>query len=71
MNKKRGRPTAKSKKDTTLDLRLSADEKMAFMEAAAIGGLSLSVWVRQNLRRAAARELEDAGRVAAFLVLRK
>lgn len=67
---KRGRPSVKAKRDTTLDLRLSVEEKAAFAEASAIAGLPLSTWVRQHLRRAAARELEEAGRIAAFLIPR-
>lgn len=70
MKSKRGRPPTKAKRDTTLDLRLSAEEKAAFSEASAIAGLPLSTWVRQHLRRAAARELEETGRVAAFLIPR-
>jgi hypothetical protein len=41
--------------------------KIAFRDAARIAGIPMSAWVRERLRRAATRELEDAGREVAFL----
>jgi hypothetical protein len=43
-------------------MRVDEREKAAFEEAAAIAGVSFSTWARMNLRRAAIREFEDAGR---------
>ena len=47
-------------------LRLSPDEKEAFQSAAYAAGLSLSSWIRERLRRAAAAELERAGQPIPF-----
>jgi uncharacterized protein (DUF1778 family) len=67
--KKRGRPkTGRSDlKAGYLDLRVSSDEKTAFKNAAAIAGIPLSMWVRERLRRAARRELEEAGQQVPFV----
>jgi hypothetical protein len=54
-------------KSDTLKLRLTAEEKEAFQEAAKLSGIALSAWIRERLRRTATRELEDAGREIAFL----
>jgi uncharacterized protein (DUF1778 family) len=54
-------------KSDTLKLRLSTAEKMAFQDAAELSGIALSAWIRERLRRAATRELEDAGQRIAFL----
>jgi predicted HicB family RNase H-like nuclease len=67
MNRKPGRPPAKVKRDSDLELRVSADEKEAFELAAAMAGISLSSWVRERLRLAAIRELESAGRRVPFV----
>jgi hypothetical protein len=70
--KKPGRP--KKDKDLKLGLllqvRLSADEKASFVEAAAISGQNVSVWARDQLRRAARLTLEEVGRPVAFLASR-
>jgi uncharacterized protein (DUF1778 family) len=50
-----------------VELRLEPREKEAFLLAAEGSGLSLSSWIRERLRRAARRELEEAGRKVAFL----
>ena len=66
---KRGRP--KSPKGTTkqdyMELRLDTAEKQAFWDAANLAGMALSVWVRERLRKAARKELEDAEKPVAFL----
>lgn len=67
MNRKPGRPPAKVRRDSGLELRVSADEKEAFELAAAMAGISLSSWVRERLRLAAIRELESAGRRVPFV----
>lgn len=54
-------------KTDTLKLRLSPAEKQAFQDAADLSGIAVSAWIRERLRRAATRELEDAGREIAFL----
>jgi len=42
-------------------------EKQAFLLAASIAGIPLSIWIRERLRRTATRELEEAGRQIPFL----
>jgi uncharacterized protein (DUF1778 family) len=54
-------------KEEYLELRLDAAEKQAFWDAAKLSGMALSVWVRERLRRAARKELEDADRPVAFI----
>jgi uncharacterized protein (DUF1778 family) len=64
-----GRPTKGSgpAKNQTVLLRVDSDEKKAFGDAADVAGLSVSSWMRERLRRAAVRELEDVARPIAFL----
>jgi predicted HicB family RNase H-like nuclease len=64
---KPGRPKSESgtKCDAML-VRLDPNEKQAFKEAAGIAGIPLSTWVRERLRRIAARELEEASHPVAF-----
>ena len=50
-----------------LGLRVEPEEKEAFEQAAAIAGVPVSAWIRERLRRAARRELEDANRAIPFL----
>lgn len=42
-------------------------EKQGFIEAAELAGIPLSSWVRERLRLAAIRELENAGRKIPFV----
>jgi predicted HicB family RNase H-like nuclease len=66
---RRGRPrksSAQTKSESIL-LRLEPREKLAFASAADAAGVPLSVWIRERLRRAARRELEEAGLKIAFL----
>jgi hypothetical protein len=67
--KRRGRPRKSSEetKSESLLLRLAAREKRAFGDAARIAGIPLTVWIRERLRRAAVRELEEAAHPIAFL----
>lgn len=67
---KPGRPkkAAEQTKGEYIELRVGADEKQAFIDAANLSGMALSVWVREKLRRAARKELEDAERPVAFLL---
>lgn len=53
------RPNGKSRQ---LRVRLEPVEDQAFTTAARLSGLSLSAWVRMNLREAAERRLTNAGR---------
>ena len=48
-------------------IRVRYSEKSAFTMAADIAGISVSAWVRERLRLAAARELESAGKKIPFL----
>lgn len=48
-------------------LRLSADEKLGFAQAAALAGMTTSAWIRARLRNAAIRDLETAGHRAPFV----
>lgn len=54
-------------KSEEIKVRLTADEKRAFEEAAEISGISVSAWMRERLRRAAVRELEEASRPIPFI----
>lgn len=54
-------------KKSTIQIRLSDPEKAGFEQAADLAGVPLSMWVRERLRLAAIRELEDAGRRAPFI----
>jgi hypothetical protein len=54
-------------KEEYLELRLYAAEKQAFKDAADLRGMALSVWVRERLRLAARKELEEANRPVAFM----
>lgn len=69
MEKRRGRPPVAPGKTKAeyLEVRLENAEKQAFKDAADLAGLALSAWVRERLRTAARRELEDAGKPIAFL----
>jgi hypothetical protein len=67
--KGRGRPrkgSAQTKSEGVL-LRMEPREKKGFADAANVAGVPLSVWMRERLRRVAARELHEATRPVAFL----
>ncbi len=66
----RGRPKKTSTLDDYLDIRVTADEKVAFRDAADLSGIPVSTWVRERLRWAATRELENAAKPIAFLTPR-
>lgn len=53
-------------KTERIELRVQAAEKRAFDEAAELAGISFSAWARMNLRRAALRDFQDAGRRVDF-----
>ena len=48
-------------------IRLSETEKEGFETAADQAGMSLSAWMRERLRRAAIRELEEASKPIPFI----
>lgn len=54
-------------KSKWIKIRIAADEKESFQDAADLAGVSLSAWMRERLRSAARRELEDARKPVAFL----
>jgi uncharacterized protein (DUF1778 family) len=54
-------------KTEDIELRVNPAEKQAFKEAAGLAGISLSSWVRERLRLAAIRELENAGLSVPFV----
>jgi uncharacterized protein (DUF1778 family) len=57
----------KNMKDKPIQIRVSISEKKAFQDAAKITGVSLSGWIRSNLRKAAIKDLEEVGQLAEFL----
>jgi predicted HicB family RNase H-like nuclease len=67
--KKMGRPKKKSDavKSSWLEVRCEESEREAFRAAAEAQGLAMSAWIRQCLRRAARKELEDLDMAVAFL----
>ncbi len=66
--KRRGRPPKSSDQlqTETLDVRITDAEKQAFKSAAELVGMPVSMWVRQRLKRNAAKELQDAGQEIPF-----
>jgi uncharacterized protein (DUF1778 family) len=50
-----------------IEIRCGEAEKEAFRAAAEASGLALSAWIRERLRRAARKELEDLAMPVAFL----
>lgn len=67
--RKRGRPPkdVSELRNEDLLVKLLADEKEAFKDAASLAGVSLSTWVRERLRQVAIRELQSASQPIAFL----
>lgn len=56
------------KKSESVLMRLDPEEKEAFKQAAELAGITLSAWIRERLRRAAIKELEEAAIPIAFLL---
>jgi hypothetical protein len=50
-----------------MELRVGPKEKEAFKQAADLAGIPLSAWIRERLRRAARKELEEADKPIPFL----
>jgi hypothetical protein len=49
-------------KTKKMEVRLEAEEMIAFQAAASLANLPLSAWVRARLRAASLRELKAVGR---------
>jgi hypothetical protein len=58
---------SREKKTVPFNLRVAPAEKAAFVRAAEIAGVPISAWVRERLRVAAMRELDNVGEQAPFL----
>lgn len=58
---------SESPKTERLLVRLDGPEKDAFESAANLAGIPVSAWVRERLRWAATKELQNAGREVPFL----
>lgn len=54
-------------KTVPLNIRVSEAEKKTFARAAEVAGVALSSWMRERLRVAALRELDNIGESVAFL----
>jgi len=61
------RKSAATRTASAFLLRFTTSEKAAFVSAADLCGLSLAAWVRERLRKVAAKELSDAGLPVPFL----
>ena len=57
---KTGRPPQEKTRGEYLEVRLDADEKQAFKDAAELAGVGVSTWVRERLLTIARKELEAA-----------
>lgn len=54
-------------KTQVVQVRLTEQEKEALKQVAQLAGIPLSSWVRERLRKACIKELEEAGRPIPFL----
>ena len=54
-------------KISVVQVRITASEKEGFKRSAEIAGIGLSAWIRQRLRSAAIRDLQEVGEKAPFL----
>jgi hypothetical protein len=54
-------------KTESILIRVSPEEKEAFQRVSEISGVALSAWIRERLRRYAARELQEAHEEIPFL----
>lgn len=54
-------------KKKIVQIRISETEKKGFEQATKLAGLTMSGWIRERLRIAAIRELNDAGIRAPFI----
>jgi predicted HicB family RNase H-like nuclease len=65
--KRPGRPKSTKPKTELFNLRLTDEEKQAFSMCATLSGIPMAAWVRERLRKAAIRDLEEAGQKIPFL----
>jgi uncharacterized protein (DUF1778 family) len=67
--KKTGRPKKRpdAVKTEYIEIRCEEAEKKSFRDAADAAGMPMSGWIRDRLRRAARKELEDMEMPVAFL----
>ena len=67
--KKTGRPKKRldAVKTEYIELRVEEGEKQSFRDASDAAGMAMSAWIRDRLRRAARKELEDLKLPVAFL----
>lgn len=63
----RGRPKKAETRNERMAIVLASSEKKAFQDAAELAGISVSTWVRERLRRAAVKKLEEAAFPIVFL----
>jgi hypothetical protein len=54
------------RRETSVQIRLMADEKADFEQAAQLSGLSLSAWIRRLMRNGAREELAKVARKPSF-----
>ena len=54
-------------KKKTVQIRISDLEKEGFEKAAELAGITLSAWIRERLRLATIKELNDAGIKSPFI----
>jgi predicted HicB family RNase H-like nuclease len=66
---RRGRPRKSSerRKSESVLIRMESSEKAGFALAAEVAGVPLAVWIRERLRKAAVRELEEIGKEIPFI----
>jgi len=69
MAKKTGRPkkAPDAVKTEYIEIRCETGEKQSFRDAADAAGMPMSGWIRDRLRRAARKELEDLNKPVPFL----
>ena len=65
--KKIPRKPADAVKTEYIEIRCEVGEKQSFRDAADAAGMPMSGWIRDRLRRAARKELEDLDKPVAFL----
>jgi uncharacterized protein (DUF1778 family) len=67
--KKTGRPKKhpEAVKTEYIEIRCEESEKQSFRDAADAAGMPMSGWMRDRLRKASRKELEDVGKAVPFL----
>lgn len=62
-----GKEKRSEPKTDGLLVRMTPEEKQAFKKAADLAGIPMAAWIRERLRRAARRELEEIGEQIPFV----